>query len=49
VFTIPNNVGIDSYKRGIENLLRAKNERHLLPPGEKLCAICSIKPTIYGI
>jgi hypothetical protein len=34
MFTIPNNVGMYSYKKGIENLLRGKNERHLLPSSE---------------
>jgi hypothetical protein len=34
VFTIPNNVGMDSYKRGSENLLHAMNECHVLPSGE---------------
>jgi len=34
VFTIPNNAGMSSYKKGIENLLRAKNESHVLHSGE---------------
>jgi len=34
VYTIPYNVGMDSYKRGNENWLHAKNERHVLPSGE---------------
>jgi len=34
VFTIPNNVGMDSYKRGNENLPNSENERHVLPSGE---------------
>jgi hypothetical protein len=34
VFTIPNNVGMDSYKTGNENLLHDMNERHVLPSGE---------------
>ena len=34
MYTIPNNVRMDSYKRGNENRLHAKNERHVLPSGE---------------
>jgi hypothetical protein len=34
VYTIPNNDGMDSYKRGNENLLHPINERHVLPSGE---------------
>jgi len=34
MFSIPNNLGMDSYKRRNKNLLHAKNERHVLPSGE---------------
>jgi len=34
MFSIPNNVGMDSYKRRNKNLLHANNERHVLPSGE---------------
>jgi hypothetical protein len=50
VFTIPNNVGIDSYKRGNENLLHAMNERHVLPSGENfvLFSILTLQYTQFS-